>query len=105
MGKKRNAEKKSYYGALGSATSSMNYGGGGGNCSKFFAFEFNDEDIRVEDESRKAVAKFGAKSPIKKPAHSREKSMDKYDFLASCESVTLAIITLTLFLLDVNVFE
>lgn len=92
MGKRRNADKKSY-----GATSSINYGGGGISNSKFSAFEFNDEDTRVENESRKAVAKFGAKSPSKKPVHSR-KSIDKYDFLECCKSITRAIIAITLFL-------
>lgn len=88
MGKRRNADKK--------ATTSINHAGGGSSNSKFSAFEFNDEDTRVEDESRKAVAKFGAKSP--------RKPVDKYDFLECCKSITRAIIAITLFL-DANVLN
>ncbi|KAH6793441.1 hypothetical protein C2S52_003918 [Perilla frutescens var. hirtella] len=80
MGKRRNADKKSYGGAEGSAASVMNCGGGGGNDSKFSAFEFNEDDLQVEAEAGKTLAKFRAKSPSKKSVH-RRKSINKYDFL------------------------
>ncbi|KAL6517607.1 hypothetical protein OROMI_033308 [Orobanche minor] len=69
MVKRRNAEKRNYTGAEGIISSSTkDYGGGGCNYNRFSVFDFADDDLRVETESRKTLAKFGTKSPGKKPA-------------------------------------
>ncbi|KAK6156725.1 hypothetical protein DH2020_010973 [Rehmannia glutinosa] len=80
MGKRRNAENKFYTGGEGNTTSSKSYGGGCRDNGKFSVFEFADDDLRVETESRKTLAKFGTKSPGKKSAHHR-RPVDKYTFL------------------------
>ncbi|KAI3445786.1 hypothetical protein Pfo_002451 [Paulownia fortunei] len=79
MGKRRNVKNESYTGGEGNTTSRNSYGGGSNN-GKFSVFEFADDDLRVETESRKTLAKFGTKSPSKKPAHHRQ-PVDKYVFL------------------------
>lgn len=77
MGKRRTAAKKSHGGAEGTAATSTNTGGA------LAAFDFNDDDKRVEDEERKAMAKYG-KIPSKKRAR-RPKSLEKYHFLECCK--------------------
>ncbi|XP_020551252.1 probable ubiquitin-like-specific protease 2A isoform X2 [Sesamum indicum] len=79
MGKRRNAKYKSFTaGEVSSAGAT--YGGGSSKDDKFSVFEFADDDLRVETESRKTLAKFGTRSPSKKPAHHHQ-SVDKYFFL------------------------
>ncbi|GER55569.1 sentrin/sumo-specific protease [Striga asiatica] len=55
-------------------------GGGGSNYCRLSDFDFTDKDQLVEAESHKFAAKFGAKSPGKKPVHNR-RLVDKYRFL------------------------
>ncbi|KAL6545815.1 hypothetical protein OROGR_009689 [Orobanche gracilis] len=82
MVKRRNAEKRDYTGSEGIISSSTkDYRGSVGcNHNRFAVFEFADDDLHIETESRKTLAKFGTKSPGKKPAHHLQ-SMDKYTFL------------------------
>ncbi|KAL8541828.1 hypothetical protein ACS0TY_002907 [Phlomoides rotata] len=78
MGKRKSTRKKSSGGVV---TNSNNYccvGGSGSKNDKYAAFDFTEDDVEIE--SRKALAKFGAKSPSGKPVHHR-KSVDKYTFL------------------------
>ncbi|GFP86806.1 probable ubiquitin-like-specific protease 2a [Phtheirospermum japonicum] len=79
MGKRRSAEKKNYSRGEGNITSRKDYGGGSNN-EEFSVFEFADDDLRVEAESRKSLAKFGTKSPNKKPSPHRQ-PVDKYLYL------------------------
>ncbi|PIN06512.1 Sentrin-specific cysteine protease (Ulp1 family) [Handroanthus impetiginosus] len=84
MGKKRNTKSK--FPRSGEVSTSTSKGGGGGGASKngkFSVFDFDDDDLRVETESRKSLAKFGSKSPSKRPARNREQ-VDKYVFLQCC---------------------
>ncbi|KAL7119308.1 hypothetical protein ACP275_02G055300 [Erythranthe tilingii] len=80
MGKRRNAKGKNYSGGDGNTTSSNSYGGSSSNNDKLSAFDFNDEDLRVEQEACKTLVKYGIKSPGKKLAQNRE-PVDKYVFL------------------------
>ncbi|KAL2254469.1 UNVERIFIED_CONTAM: hypothetical protein Sindi_0241600 [Sesamum indicum] len=101
MGKRRNAKYKSVTAGEVSSTGAT-YGGGSSKDDKFSVFEFADDDLRVETESRKTLAKFGTRSPSKKPAHHHQ-SVDKYFFLEYCKSVPARIIvfgTLKCCLLD-----
>ncbi|KAL6509960.1 hypothetical protein OROMI_034987 [Orobanche minor] len=80
MVKRRNEEKKNYFGGEGIITSSKGCGGGGGNNDNMSVFEFACDDLRVETESRKTLAKFRTKSPCKEPSH-HSRPIDKYVFL------------------------
>ncbi|KAK4401823.1 putative ubiquitin-like-specific protease 2A [Sesamum angolense] len=90
MGKRRNAKYKSSTAGEVNSTGAS-YGGGSSKDDKFSVFEFADDDLRVETESRKTLAKFGTRSPSKKPAHHHQ-LVDKYLFLEYCKSVPARII-------------
>ncbi|KAL3814377.1 hypothetical protein ACJIZ3_015645 [Penstemon smallii] len=49
------------------------------NNNRFLAYEFDDDQLRVETEDRKSLSKFATKSPSKKQAYCQP--VDKYDFL------------------------
>lgn len=94
-GKRKSTRKKSSARAEGGATRSSNYccvggGGSGSKNDKFAAFDFTDDDDRVEIESRKTLAKFERKSPSRKPVHNRQ-SVDKYTFLESCKFIRVLV--------------
>ncbi|KAL0365204.1 UNVERIFIED_CONTAM: hypothetical protein Sangu_0618000 [Sesamum angustifolium] len=90
MGKRRNAKYKSSIAGEVNSTGAS-YGGGSSKDDKFSVFEFADDDLRVETESRKTLAKFGTRSPSKKPAHHHQ-LVDKYLFLEYCKYVPARII-------------
>ncbi|XP_051146715.1 probable ubiquitin-like-specific protease 2B isoform X2 [Andrographis paniculata] len=84
MVKRRDSSKYSRGGGGGgNDAAGRSYGGGGGDVGKFSVFEFADADLRVENESRKNLARFVVKSPSKKSAHHRQ-SADKYRLLECC---------------------
>lgn len=95
MGKKKDEKwkiartKSSSRAEEGGAARSNNYrclggGGGGGNNDKYAVYDFTEDDMRTEIESRKTLAKYGPKSPSRKPVHHRP-AVDKYDFLELCK--------------------
>ncbi|KAG8368607.1 hypothetical protein BUALT_Bualt15G0063000 [Buddleja alternifolia] len=77
MGKRRNEKGKSYGGGGGEGNTASNYSYGGD--SKFSVFDFDDDELRIETDSRKSLAKFGARSPNKRSAYCQP--VDKYVFL------------------------
>ncbi|KAK4438099.1 putative ubiquitin-like-specific protease 2B [Sesamum alatum] len=87
MRKRRSAKYKSYTAGEVKYTGAS-YGGGESKDDKFSVFEFADDDLRVETESRKTLARFGTRSPSKKPAHHHQ-SVDKYVFLECFSRGTL----------------
>ncbi|KAL3620981.1 hypothetical protein CASFOL_035893 [Castilleja foliolosa] len=76
MGRRRSAEKKNCSRGKGNI---KEYGGGSNN-DELSVFDFADDDLRVETESRKSLSKFGTKCPRKKPSRHRQ-PVDKYLFL------------------------
>ncbi|XP_012854387.1 PREDICTED: uncharacterized protein LOC105973892 [Erythranthe guttata] len=73
MGKRRNGKGKNSSGGDCNNTTSS-------NSDKFSAFDFSDEDFRVEQDARKTLAKFDIESPGKKPADNRV-AIDKHVLL------------------------
>lgn len=94
--KRRNAKDKTYTGRDANTTNTNSYGGGSRNNDKYAVFDFADDELRVETESRKTLAKFGTKSPGKKPACDR-KAVDKYVFLECCKSMPAITVTICFF--------